>query len=227
VIVTFPTVEDDEILDALAAGADDYTIEPVNPDDLLERVVVGQRALKLAPWASDDDSDVQARPYRDALTGLATRDCFLKRLREELRRARRERAPLAIAMIDLDGFRRVNEVYGRSVGDEILRQLGKMLADGVRQGTDLAARYGGEEFAVIVPNTNMIGAKAMADRLRKEALLIRVCTERGCVAVAASVGVAVFGRRFWGLDDPVGALIEAAQRRLYQAKLQGGNCMAA
>ncbi len=226
VIMAFTATENDQVLPALEAGADDYLIRPVDPDDLLERVTAGERALHPGRWAGNADRHGWAVSHRDSLTGLVSNVYFRRALREEVTRARRQRQPLALTVIDLDDLKRINETCGRAVGDELLRQIGKMIADEVRLGTDMPARCGGDVFAVSSPNTNMAGAKALAERLRKAVLEVRVLTEREYVAVTASAGIAIFGRRRWGDDNPAAALFEAVQHRLYQAKLRGGNCVA-
>jgi two-component system cell cycle response regulator len=226
VIVVFGTDDNEQIMQALEAGADDYALKPVDPDDLLERVVAGQSALRSARLGQEGDRPAAMPPHRDPLTGLFTRDYFDGRLEEELERARSNRHPLALTLVDLDAFRRVNEIHRRQVGDEMLGEIGRMIGEQTRRTTDVPARYGDDEFAVIAPNTNMEGARGLAERLRRLALHVRVRAQDELVAVTASVGFAIFGRRLWRESDPGPALVEAAEHRLYQARLRGGNCVA-
>lgn len=216
----------DQVMRALEAGADDYALKPVDPDDLLERVVAGQTALKRARSGPDPNPPAETPPHRDPLTGLFTRDYFDGRLEEELERARNNRQPLALTLVDIDGIERLNEAHGPAVGQQILQDIGAMIREQTRSTTDVAARFGAARFGIIAPNTNIDGARGLGERMRRLALHVRVRAQQGLVAVTASVGFAIFGRRLWGERDPGPALIQAAQHRLYQAGLHGGNCVA-
>ena len=91
----------------------------------------------------------------DGLTGLANHRVFYERLGQELARAQRYGTPVSLLMIDIDDFKVLNDTHGHPAGDEILRQLGRLVSGGLRHGVDLAARYGGEEFAVVLPSTRV------------------------------------------------------------------------
>jgi diguanylate cyclase (GGDEF)-like protein len=115
---------------------------------------------------------------QDSLTGLGNRRLFDTALLDEFQRATREGTPLALLMIDVDYFKRYNDLYGHPAGDECLRQLGETLAEsGCRPG-DVAVRYGGEELAVLLPNTDEDGAFAIGERFRL-AVLARAITHAG------------------------------------------------
>ncbi len=226
-IVMFSPGDNDEVLEALEAGTDDYTIKPVDPDDLLERVTAGARALGLRGTANDPDGRYQASSRRHGLSAIRDRGYFERRLAEEMARATRDRQPLALTLFELDGTQGIKDAYGGAVAHEVLRQVGAVLANEVRRGQDVLARYGDESFAVISAQTNARGAKALAERVRKRVLEVRTQTEGGYIAPTCSAGVAVFGRRRWGQSEPARNLTEAAEHRLYQAKLAGGNRTAA
>jgi diguanylate cyclase (GGDEF)-like protein len=98
-------------------------------------------------------AQIEAQATRDGLTGLANHRCFYDRLAEEFERARRYGQPLALLMLDIDDFKKLNDTYGHPAGDEVLRLIGRLLREELRSGGDLAARYGGEEFSVILPNS--------------------------------------------------------------------------
>ena len=161
---------------------------------------------------------IASQAATDSLTGLGNRWTFDEELALEWRRAERVGDPLALLLADIDDFKAINDTHGHQVGDEVLRVVGRVLSENVRQ-VDLAARYGGEEFAVIVPETDLEGAAQLAERLRvaleQEQIQLR---DGSTVAVTASFGAAVKG-------DLPGAeeLVAAADETLYEAKRAGKN----
>jgi len=123
----------------------------------------------------------------DALTGLANRHAFQVRLREEWRRSRRYRAPLALLLIDVDGLKRVNDEQGHEAGDRVLRDVAGAIRHTLR-GTDIGARWGGDEFAIIAPNTGPQAAQRLAHRLLGHT---RARTRDDGAPLTVSVGLAV------------------------------------
>ncbi len=152
----------------------------------------------------------------DALTGLLNRRQLDRRVAEAVRLARRHGRPLSCLMIDLDGFKAVNDEHGHHVGDEVLREVGKRLRLVARR-SDVVGRYGGEEFVMLLPETDEEGAVATAERVRA-AIGEPLAEEAGEIALGASVGVAVFG--FGTASDRLG-LYAAADAALYAAKRAG------
>ncbi|MDP2155198.1 MAG: GGDEF domain-containing protein [Sulfuricella sp.] len=111
--------------------------------------------------------EVESLKRQDTLTGLANRRSLDDRIAEEIGRWERYRRPLGLILMEMDGFGGVNENYGREVGDELLHHVATVITHSVRT-TDLAARYGGLEFAMLLPETNEMGALIVAERLRME-----------------------------------------------------------
>ena len=161
---------------------------------------------------------VASQAATDSLTGLANRRSFDDELALEWRRAERVGDPLALVLIDLDNFKSVNDEHGHQAGDAVLRRVAAILDSGARNA-DLAARYGGEEFALLAPETDLLGATKLADRLRGdlEAATIEL-PDGGELSVTASFGVAVKGT----FERPE-QLIAAADEALYEAKRTGKN----
>ncbi len=155
----------------------------------------------------------------DYLTGLRTRRYFEEQLARELKRAKRIRGALALIMIDIDHFKRVNDEHGHLAGDMLLRQVGTVLKQDRRE-IDTIARYGGEEFVLLLPDTTGSGAQQLAERLRKDIEgrhLAAGTSER--VRLTISLGVAAFPR---DAQSPM-ELLAAADAALYGAKHAGRN----
>ncbi len=155
---------------------------------------------------------------RDGLTGLWNRRAFLDRLAAELSRARRYPTSVALILADVDHFKRINDRYGHPAGDEVLRVVAATLRSMGRE-TDLVARYGGEEFAVLLPNTDEAGARALAERIRSALEETEIPWEDATIRVTASLGISVTQDG----QDPPDNLISQADQALYAAKETGRN----
>jgi len=158
--------------------------------------------------------------FTDFLTGLKTRGFFEQQLGIEMARAERRTTPLAVLMIDIDHFKRLNDTFGHHVGDIVLRDLAAILTRELRE-IDTAARYGGEEFILLLPETNLQGAMLVAQRLRSavEQANFFVAPGQKAEHITISIGVALFPDEARFKAD----LLEAADVALYQAKAQGRN----
>ena len=170
------------------------------------------------------DSLKQAEEHSntDALTGLANRRSLEAFLRSAQIAAMEAGTPLSILMIDIDHFKQFNDSYGHQVGDQVLRLVGRVLQESVRD-CDLAARYGGEELMAILPGAPLETCAEVAERIRRrisEARLTRRATGEEVSSLTVSIGVAQF-RMAESADD----MIERCDRALYQAKRSGRNCV--
>jgi len=153
----------------------------------------------------------------DGLTGLKNRRIFQERLDQEVQRSLRYGAPLSLMLLDVDKFKQYNDTFGHPAGDQVLREVAKILQFSARQ-TDLVARYGGEEFVVIMINTDEANSTVLAERVRQ-------CIENApwdLRQVTASIGVATLGM---AITNPA-TLIESADKALYSAKQNGRNQVA-
>lgn len=170
------------------------------------------------------EQQVQARTlelerlsYEDALTGLKNRRFFNQVLDREVARAEREGKPLSLMICDLDEFKVFNDSHGHAAGDEALRHVGLVLAQVFRQ-TDLVCRYGGEEFVVILPGADGNAALIKAEQLRRAVAACRVKFGQETLdQITLSVGIATWPETPGGAT----ALLDAADRALYQAKRSG------
>jgi len=161
----------------------------------------------------------------DALTGLPNRRRFSETLASEHERARRSGLPFSLIMVDVDYFKKYNDRYGHVAGDDCLRRVAGAIATGPRRPTDLAARYGGEEFAVVLPDTDIDGAEAVAEKIRLAVLALNIDhADSPCGPVTISLGVHTCHPAKAAI--PPLACVEAADQLLYQAKMKGRNCIA-
>jgi diguanylate cyclase (GGDEF)-like protein len=157
----------------------------------------------------------------DPLTGIANRQAVLSRVDEELARATRYNHPLSVILVDLDHFKRLNDSHGHAAGDAVLRNVAQLLAANVRS-VDVAGRYGGEEFLVVLPETDVDAAAALAEKLRRIVGSSEVRTAEGeRLAITMSAGVAGGMGNVLRLD----ALVRDADAALYSAKALGRNQM--
>ncbi len=164
-----------------------------------------------------------ARNYRmatvDSLTGVFLRDYFFQRVQEEYVRAKRYRTSFALIMIDLDGFKQINDNHGHIAGDRYLKELGCEILSSLR-AADMACRYGGDEFCLLLPETDLEGAHTIAERLRKAISGLTLEIDGVSLRATASIGVALFPDH--GSQD-LTALLKHADQALYRAKRQGKN----
>ena len=167
------------------------------------------------------NASLQSLADSDALTGLANRRLFEDRLVSEYERARRSGAPFALIMADVDHFKQYNDRYGHPAGDECLRKVAGAIEFGARRPGDLAARYGGEEFAVILADTDLTGANAVADTIRAAVAALNLDhADNPAGRVTISMGVYVGHPALAERNDPL-AWVDVADRLLYEAKDAG------
>lgn len=154
----------------------------------------------------------------DGLTQVFNRRYFMETLDRELSRARRYNRPLALLIFDIDHFKRCNDTYGHRAGDFVLRRIAELVTMRARK-VDVVARYGGEEFAVILPEIDIHGAQAFAEKVRRLLAGESFAFEGRRIPVTISIGVAELDDAVSSADD----LIQTADRRLYAAKTGGRN----
>lgn len=237
-IIVLTIREDEEhIVQAFDAGADDYIVKPIHPKMLMARVRAGRRMIGLQEESARDKEEIrryttslalltrklERAALTDALTDLPNRRYMIDRLEQEWVAASGTGHPLACMMLDIDDFKQVNDTYGHEVGDQVLEQTAAFLRTSKRKH-DVVCRYGGEEFVLICPDTDLGAAKECAERLRTgiETNVITVSGQEFNCQLTISIGVAA---RETSLCDP-DALLKAADRALYCAKEAGRNQVA-
>lgn len=183
---------------------------------LVLNVIVGGRGRALASL-EEAMQEVREQAITDSLTGLYNQRFLQQYLARELGRAGRSGAPVALLMIDLDHFKRVNDASGHAAGDKVLRLVAALLKSKIR-ANDVACRHGGEEFLLILPGTTLEAARSKAEDIRAAFEL----SHDALLGVTASVGIALFPDHGSSPD----ALADAADRAMYEAKASGRNRVA-
>jgi two-component system cell cycle response regulator len=183
-------------------------------------VAVIQRA-QMVESTMADNARLEQLAQTDPLTQLLNRRALTERITAEMERALRYDSTLALLMIDIDHFKKVNDTFGHLVGDDVLRDVGQLLLDTIRV-SDIVARYGGEEFLILLPETDEAGAVSFAERIRTavEDHAFARGGENPPLRITSSVGVAVFpAARIENVED----LLSRSDAALYRAKADGRN----
>jgi diguanylate cyclase (GGDEF)-like protein len=209
----------EQMLDGLHAGADDYLVKPVDPNELHARLNTARRILDLHEQLLATQRLLREQATRDSLTGLWNRAMILETLQRELNRSQREHQPLAIIMADIDHFKEVNDAHGHLTGDHVLRQTAQRL-QGVLRPYDTVGRYGGEEFLVVLSGCDASAALTLAERLRHCMDSESITEGDKAFRVTLSLGICV-----WDGQMTAQALLQDADGALYEAKRAGRNCV--
>ena len=189
---------------------------PVNVISMLAANVTLVLAMvaTLVAWREEAEAQLRDQAYTDALTDLANRHGWGERAPVLFDHARRHNHPLALIMLDLDHFKRINDTQGHETGDQVLQRVSQVLREN-RRTSDLAARLGGEEFAVLLPHTSQEAALLFEQRLRQA--LFSFSESQPVLAVNYSAGLAMLTP----VDRNITALMARADGALYQAKALG------
>jgi two-component system cell cycle response regulator len=198
--------------------------EQISREQLLvngDRIKVGPSILKFLSGA-DAEAKYHEEIYRmtivDGLTQIHNKRALFEALEKELMRARRYERDLALLMFDIDFFKRINDQYGHLAGDHVLRELARIVQERIRR-EEVFARYGGEEFVILLPETPLPGAAALAESLRARVANHAFVFQGERIPVTVSIGTALLGEN----DKVASDLIQRADEKLYEAKRGGRN----
>ncbi len=179
--------------------------------DITDRVIIEERMRQ----------EIDRFSNIDALTGVANRREFFTALDRELKRITRSEEDVSMLLVDIDHFRKINEVYGKDIGDRVLIEITKVIASCLRD-TDMVSRIGGEEFGVLLPDTSIQGAFWVAERIRSSVLKteLLIGTDKTPIGCSVSVGISSAA----SLEDKLSSdMFKEADTRLYIAKNTGRN----
>lgn len=226
-IIIVTALEDkSHVIEGLEAGADDYLSKPFYSEELLARIKIGERILKLEDGLREAQQQMEHLAMHDALTGLLNRRAIHQHAVAEVNRAGRTSTRLSILLMDLDHFKLVNDRFGHAVGDQALQLFAGVLVVSVRP-YDWVGRWGGEEFLCVLPGATLQDAGLVAERIRLGTeQLSPPPAEGGPLKLTVSIGVASAPNVEGTLQ--LDNLVRAADVALYKAKSLGRNqvCLA-
>jgi diguanylate cyclase (GGDEF)-like protein len=163
--------------------------------------------------------EVRYLAITDSLTGLYNRRHFAALAIKELERSRRYQRSLSLAMLDIDHFKSINDIYGHLAGDQALQEVTRLCREFTRR-VDLLGRFGGEEILILMPETTPLQAQAAMERLREQIENLQIDTPRGVVQITASIGITNLNA---GEEIEFTPFLDRADQALYQAKNAGRN----
>jgi two-component system cell cycle response regulator len=207
----------DDIIEGLSAGADDYMTKPLQFPELKARLQAGQRIVELEDKLLDSQKRLYDLATKDGLTGLWNRRTILQFLENELAQGRRAGTATGVIMIDVDHFKSINDTCGHQAGDKVLSTLASRLSERVRP-YDRIGRYGGDEILIVLPACIPADAERIAERLRRE------CIRKPARAKGVSMGftLSIGCTSSTGFAHPsADRLIQAGDKALYEAKRLG------
>jgi diguanylate cyclase (GGDEF)-like protein len=190
---------------------------------VMENTLLYERLRRKHLSLEKANKEIKLLSRTDSLTGCYNRGHLNELLPREINRAVRYKHPMALAMCDIDHFKKVNDTYGHQCGDEVLKIFVQSITDLIRADTDWLARYGGEEFLLVLPETKLENAYGLAERLRKHIAQKILETAEDRVSITASFGVTGFDASTSSNNITAETLINTADKYLYEAKKQGRN----
>jgi two-component system cell cycle response regulator len=212
--------DDARIMRGLDIGVNDYLVRPIDRNELAARVRTQIKRKRYADRLRDNVQLSLELAVTDTLTGLHNRRYFETHAAAALEHALQRNRPLSLLILDIDHFKAINDSWGHTAGDEVLREFAHRIRKNLR-GVDLPCRIGGEEFVVVMPDTDMGVAAAVAERVRRKIEREYFTVENGARAI--NVTVSIGAASLSPADDSLPALLKRADQALYRAKRDGRN----
>lgn len=217
-----------DIAFGIESGGDDYLTKPIDDVILKAKLIAMERIAKmrnklfdLTQKLAEANKTLNQLAETDGLTGLANRRTLDHKVETELARSVRTQSPMSVIMCDIDDFKKFNDYYGHVAGDDCLRRVSAAMASQAKRATDIVGRYGGEEFTLVLPETNLVYARWIAEKVRYSVEQLRITHEfSNSRLVTLSMGV------YSGIPQPdftAEDVLKKADSALYLAKLSGKN----
>ena len=204
----------------LEIGVNDYLIRPIDKNEMLARVRTQVRKKRFAERLRDNMQASIEMAVTDGLTGLHNRRYMESHVSTLVEQAAARGKPLTVLVLDIDYFKSVNDTYGHDAGDDVLREFSMRLKKSIR-GIDLACRYGGEEFVVVMPDTDMAVAAAVAERVRRGIATESFPISQGKQAIEVTISIGIAS--LTSTTDTSADILKRADLALYRAKRDGRN----
>jgi two-component system, cell cycle response regulator len=218
VILLTGNTDKEEVIEGLAAGADDYLTKPFHSGELQARVRVGRRIADLHREVQDKNRQLEEMALTDSLTGLPNRRAIDFWASRELSAAVRHDFPIWVVMADLDHFKSINDAHGHDAGDTVLKTFAEILKSNTRS-SNICGRMGGEEFLVVLTHAEKENAAIAIERIRKQFAAQKFTVAGSTFGATASFGMAGIHGTACDFSD----LVARADAALYVAKRQGRN----
>jgi two-component system, cell cycle response regulator len=204
----------------LEIGVNDYLIRPIDKNELLARVRTQIKKKRYTERLRDNMQMSIELAITDGLTGLFNRRYMETHLGTLVDQSAARGKPITVLVLDIDYFKAINDSYGHDAGDDVLREFALRIRKATRN-IDLACRYGGEEFVIVMPETDMAVATAVAERLRRRIATEPFAIQKGArhLEVTISIGIAALN----GAGDDAATILKRADQALYRAKRDGRN----
>jgi diguanylate cyclase (GGDEF)-like protein len=207
VILMSSNTERRALIEALDSGADDFIGKPPAAEELYARLRAAERLATM-------HRDLVQLASLDSLTGINNRRVFFERAEAALTQHAKSGGTLSAIMLDIDYFKRVNDVHGHAVGDRVIREVASLIAG----SGEIVGRLGGEEFAMLLPARDLAGGQEVAERMRRDIMALRIPADGKALTLTSSFGVSEW-RRGESLDE----MLRRADMALYSAKAAGRN----
>lgn len=221
IIVMTSNQEEDGVLRAMEAGADDFLVKPFNSNEMLARIGVGRRIIELHRTLEDKSAELEEVASTDVLTGLPNRRAIEEWANRQLRGAKRHGFPIWVVLGDLDCFKEINDTFGHEAGDTVLRTFAETLRKLTRI-SDMCGRLGGDEFLIVISHVSATNIEIAINRFRELFGSLSFPFAGHSVKISATFGVA--GSESGKIQD-FDLLVRKADEMLYEAKRAGRNCV--